>query len=422
MSLGKTDHNFKVISEALGSIVMPSGFKAGAVYCGLKTDPASFDIGIVFSETPCTTAALFTKNLICAAPVKFSQNVLKNGDVSAIVVNSGNANACTGDQGHKDTEKMAEITAECLGVGVNEVMVASTGIIGHVMPMDKVTSGIKKACEKVDNSRLQGQNFAKSILTTDKIDKEAAVEVKGDGYSFTIGGISKGSGMIEPNMATMLSFITTDATISKETLNTCLKKSVDKSFNKITVDGHTSTNDMVSIMANGADTNGKEIKSDADILVFQEALDYVTMDLAKKIVLDGEGATKFIQIDVNGARSSIDADKIARAVANSPLVKTAINGEDCNWGRIVSAAGYSGGYLDESCLKLFVNRVLTFKNGAPVEGLSSGDESFINSLNSEMQKSEILISLELGLGTEKTTMWTCDFSHEYITINAEYHT
>jgi len=422
MSSSKNNAYIKKIMDASGSIVMPSGFKAGAVYCGLKTDNTSFDIGIIFSEKPCSTAAVFTNNKIFAAPVKFSRNILKNGNAKAIIVNSGNANACTGERGYKDTEEMAKIAAGHLGIKPEEIMVASTGIIGHHLQMDKVSTGIKEASQSLGKKKSHGSNIAKAILTTDKTVKESAVEVKTDTLSFTIGGIAKGSGMIAPDMATMLAFITTDASISKEHLDICLKNSVKISFNRITVDGHTSTNDMVAIMANGANANDTEITSESELAIFEEALDCVTQDLAKQIVKDGEGATKFIQIDINGAETQIDADKIARSIANSPLVKTAINGEDYNWGRIVSAAGYAGAKLDENLLQLFVNGILTFKNGCPVNELANLDNEFLKRLKNEMKKNEIIISLELGLGSESVTMWTCDLSHEYITINAEYHT
>ena len=380
------------------------------------------DIGIIYSELPCITAAVFTNNKIVAAPIKFSRNILKNGTASAVIVNSGNANACTGDEGYKDTETMAKLTAGCLKIKPTEVLVASTGIIGHRLQMDKIRSGITSASQSMNNHLSSGANVAKAIMTTDLCVKESAVEVKTKEFSFTIGGIAKGSGMISPDMATMLSFITTDAKISRDYLNTCLRKSVNKSFNRITVDGHTSTNDMVAIMANGARTESKELSGKSDIRLFQEALDWVTLDLAKKIVKDGEGASKFVQIDVSGAKTVKDAEKIARAIAESPLVKTAINGEDPNWGRIVSAAGYAGAHLEEECLNLFINEMLIVKNGSPVSELSIADLSFQKKLHDEMKKKEITLRLDIGLGSGKCTMWTCDFSHEYVTINAEYPT
>lgn len=401
---------------------MPEGFQAGAAYCGLKEDITSLDMGIIFSTSMCEAAAVFTKNKIAAAPIKFSQKIINRGNANAIVINSGNANACTGEKGNKDAEDMAKITADLLNINYQNVIVASTGIIGHPMEMDKVRSGIEMAAKDLGSDIPNGSNIANAIKTTDKFIKEAAVKVNNGDLSFTIGGIAKGSGMISPDMATMLCFITTDAKISREYLNSCLQISTNRSFNRITVDGHTSTNDMVAILANGASMQCKQISSEKDIQVFQNALDYVTLTLAKKIIEDGEGATKFIQIDVLEAESQDDADKIARAVANSPLVKTAINGEDYNWGRIVSAAGYSGAQIDENRLRLFINKILIYSKGTPVPELINNDETFHVMLQNEMQKKEITISLQLGLGAESSTMWTCDFSHEYITINAEYHT
>ena len=410
------------IKDPAGAIVMPEGFQAGAAYCGLKEDTTSLDMGIIFSTSACEAAAVFTKNKIAAAPIKFSQKIINRGNANAIVINSGNANACTGEKGNKDAEDMAKITAELLNINYQNVIVASTGIIGHPMEMDKVRSGIEMAAKDLGCNIPNGSNVANAIKTTDKFIKEAAVKVNNEDLSFTIGGIAKGSGMISPDMATMLCFITTDAKISRECLNSCIQTSTNLSFNRITVDGHTSTNDMVAILANGASMQCKQISSETDIQVFQNALDYVTLTLAKKIIEDGEGATKFIQIDVLEAESQDDADKIARAVANSPLVKTAINGEDYNWGRIVSAAGYSGAQIDESRLRLFINKILIYSKGTPVPELINNDETFHVMLQNEMQKKDITISLQLGLGAGSSTMWTCDFSHEYITINAEYHT
>lgn len=417
----KKQSGIKIVTDPTGAIVIPLGFKAGVAYCGLKSGHECLDIGIIYSELPCIAAAVFTNNKIVAASIKFSRNILKNGTASAVIVNSGNANACTGNEGYKDAETMAELTAGCLNIKPTEVLVASTGIIGHRLQMDKIRSGITSASQNMNNHLSSGANLAKAIMTTDLCVKESAVEVKTKEFSFTIGGIAKGSGMISPDLATMLSFITTDAKISRDYLNTCLKKSVNRSFNRITVDGHTSTNDMVAIMANGA-TESKELSSKSDIRLFQEALDCVTLDLAKKIVKDGEGASKFVQIDVSGAKTVKDAEKIARAIAESPLVKTAINGEDPNWGRIVSAAGYAGARLEEKCLNLFINEILIVKSGSPVSELSIEDVSFQEKLRDEMKKKEITLRLDIGLGSGKCTMWTCDFSHEYVTINAEYHT
>ena len=397
-----------------GSIVAPKGFLAGAVYCGIKTMKDSLDVGVIYSEYPAAGAALFTTNQIYAAPVKYSRNVAQKGKVRAFVINSGNANACTGEQGYKNAVEMARSAARCLKISEDEVLVASTGIIGRQLPMDKLIDGIHKATASVGNTREHGDAMARAIMTTDTRQKDIAVRLKINNRDVTIGGIAKGAGMIAPNMATMLCFLTTDISIPAALLNECLKKSVESSFNRITIDGHMSTNDTIAIMANGA-SGVSATSRHADFEKFQEGLDFVAKHLAHAIVKDGEGATKFVQIDVVGARSRNDATRIARSIADSPLVKTALNGEDPNWGRIVSATGYAGVELDESKTNLYINNILIFAKGMPTQ-------SNLESLSASMKNKDIHIRLELGLGASSDTVWTCDLSHEYVTINAEYHT
>jgi glutamate N-acetyltransferase/amino-acid N-acetyltransferase len=405
-----------MINIITGNIIAPNGFKAGSVHCGLKSNTRKHDIGIIFSEQPCKTAALFTTNQIVAAPIKLSRNVVQNGTVHAIVVNSGNANACTGRKGEKDAETMALLTSKHLNIKPDEVIVASTGIIGHHLPMAKIKSGISKSSECLGDKNTHAINIAKAIMTTDLVPKHIAIKAKIGGKEITIGAIAKGSGMISPNMATMFCFITTDAAISLNTLRSCIKKSTENSFNQITVDGHMSTSDMVAILANGMAHNRNITSSTkSELALFQKALDYVTQNMAKEIVKDGEGATKFVQIEIHEAKSVSEAKKIARTIAESPLVKTAINGEDPNWGRIVSAAGYAGVTLDESKLHLSVNKVTIYKKGLPVTPAPKR-------LNSVMKKKEITIQLHLGMGNKSATLWTCDLSKEYVKINADYHT
>ena len=405
-----------MINIITGNIIAPNGFKAGSVHCGLKSNMRKHDIGIIFSEQPCNTAALFTTNQIVAAPIKLSRNVVQNGTAHAIVVNSGNANACTGKKGEKDAETMALLTSKHLNIKPDEVIVASTGIIGHHLPMAKIKSGISKSSECLGDKNTHAINIAKAIMTTDLVPKHIAIKTKIGGKEVTIGAIAKGSGMISPNMATMFCFITTDAAISLNTLRSCIKKSTENSFNQITVDGHMSTSDMVAILANGMAHNRNITSSTkSERALFQKALDYVTQNMAKEIVKDGEGATKFVQIEIHEAKSVSEAKKIARTIAESPLVKTAINGEDPNWGRIVSAAGYAGVTLDESKLHLSVNKVTIYKKGLPVTPAPKR-------LNSVMKKKEITIQLHLGMGNKSTTLWTCDLSKEYVKINADYHT
>ncbi len=405
-----------MIETIPGNIIAPKGFKTGSVHCGLKRNKRNHDIGIIFSEQPCKTAALFTTNQIVAAPIKQSRNVVKNGKAHAIVVNSGNANACTGKKGERDAETMALLTAEHLNIKPDEVLVASTGIIGHHLPMEKIKSGISKSSQRLGNQSTHAINIAKAIMTTDLVPKHIAVKTKINGKEVTIGAIAKGSGMISPDMATMFCFITTDAAISLNTLRSCIKRSTENSFNQITVDGHMSTSDMVAILANGMAHNRTITSSTKnDLTLFQKALDYITLNMAKEIVKDGEGATKFVQIEIHEAKSISDAKKIARTISESPLVKTAINGEDPNWGRIVSAAGYAGVTLDESKLKLSINNVTIYRKGLPVTPTPKR-------LCSVMKKDEITIQLYLGTGDKSATLWTCDLSKKYVSINADYHT
>lgn len=412
----RVSYNIEVITT--GSVVAPRGFQAGTTYCGIKTVKDSLDLGVIFSEYPSTGAALFTTNQIYAAPVKLNRKIVQKGRTRAIVINSGNANACTGEQGDKDAEEMVRLTAECLKISEDEILVASTGIIGRPLPMDKVRAGIQAATASMGNTPAHGNAMARAIMTTDTRQKDIAVRLKIQNKDVILGGITKGAGMIAPNLATMLCFITTDVSMPASLLDECLRKSVESSFNRITIDGHTSTNDTIAIIANGASGVNIPSNKSADQLplqIFQQGLDYVTSYLAKAIVKDGEGATKFIQIDVIGARSRGDAARIARSIADSPLVKTAINGEDPNWGRIVSAAGYAGVELDESKTNLFINDILIFAKGMPTQ-------CDLTTLSMSMKSTDIQIRLELGLGDYSDTVWTCDLSHEYVTINAEYHT
>lgn len=405
-----------MIKTIHGGITAPKGFKAGSVHCGLKRSIKNHDIGIIFSEQPCKAAALFTTNQIVAAPIIYSKKIIQNGIVHAIVVNSGNANACTGEKGYKDAETMAQLTSKHLNIKSNEVIVASTGIIGHHLPMKKIKSGISKSFAHLGNQNTHSINIAKAIMTTDTVPKHIAVKTKIVGREVTIGAIAKGSGMISPKMATMFCFITTDASISLNTLKSCIKKSSEGSFNQITVDGHMSTSDMVAILANGTAQNRNITSSSKnDLALFQKALDYVTLHMAKAIIKDGEGATKFIEIEINEAKSTSDAKKIARTIADSPLVKTAINGEDPNWGRIISAAGYAGVPINESMIKLCINKIMIFRNGLPITPIPKR-------LHGEMKSNELKIQLYLGMGNKSSTLWTCDLSKEYIRINAEYHT
>ncbi|MBM4055069.1 MAG: bifunctional glutamate N-acetyltransferase/amino-acid acetyltransferase ArgJ [Planctomycetes bacterium] len=397
-----------------GSVVTPKEFQASGVYCGIKIAKDRLDMGIILSKIPAAGAALFTTNKICAAPVLLGRKIIKRGKLRAIVVNSGNANACTGERGYKNAEDMALLMSKHLAIPPEEVLVSSTGIIGKHLPMEKISAGIEQASVSLGNTAAHGNAITQAIMTTDTRPKNIAVKIKAQGKEMHIGGISKGAGMIAPNLATMLCFLTTDASISPELLHSCLKKAADQSFNRITIDGHMSTNDTIAIMANGA--SGIEITpTGAELSLFQNGLDYVTRHLAKAIVMDGEGATKFIRISVTGAKSLPDATKVARTIADSPLVKTAMHGSDPNWGRIVSAAGYAGIELDEANTTLHINDILVYEKGMPAL-------FDYGTLRTSMREQNIFIRLQIGTENYEDTVWTCDLSKEYVSINADYHT
>lgn len=396
--------NFNEIS---GGITAASGFKTAGVKTGVKN--SSLDLAIIHSEKSAETAAIYTTNQVQAAPIKICKDHLENGLAQSIVINSGIANACTGSEGYKKALKMTETAADCLKIPPEKVLVASTGIIGKQLPISKITGGIKEAAGKLD--RNSSEDAARAILTTDTVTKQIATSFEIKGKKVKIGGMAKGSGMIEPNMATMLSFITTDASIEKGLLAKTLKSIGDSSFNKITVDGDQSTNDMVTIMANGmAET--PPISADTDAYKkFKSALKYVAEELAKMIVKDGEGGTKFIEVEVHNAPGAEEAEKIARQIANSPLVKTAIFGEAPSWGRIAAAAGSADDTFDSRDLEIAINGEKIFGPGERVHQFS----------RDILTRDKINIAVKLGAGEASKKIWTCDFSPEYIDINAKYY-
>jgi glutamate N-acetyltransferase/amino-acid N-acetyltransferase len=404
-----------MLKEIKGGVTAPKGYKAAGVKAGIKKSGKE-DLAIVYSTQPASGAAVFTTNKMAAAPVIVSKRAIAKGKVSAVVVNAGCANACTGSQGILDAQAMAHMTGRLLNVPEEEVLVASTGVIGVNMPMGKVAEGIKAAVAVLHESGAAAAEAA--IMTTDTFSKSCAYEFQIGNVPVRIAGMAKGSGMIHPNMATMLAFITTDAAVSPAVLQMALKKAVDISFNMISVDGDTSTNDMVSMMANGL--AGNKIldccdDDDADYGEFTAALTQVCVSLAKQIARDGEGATKFLEINVTGAANNEDAKKVAMSVAKSPLVKTAFFGEDPNWGRIVCAAGYAGAEVDPEKISLVIGDVCIVKAG---EGVAS-DEADLRKL---MSAHDIAIMLDLNLGKGQATVWSCDLSYEYVKINGEYHT
>jgi len=400
---------FKFIDN--GTVTSPKGFLAAGIFCGIKKQKK--DLSLIYSEADCTTAGTFTLNKVKAAPLIVSQDVIKNkSTVKAVIVNSGNANACTGDKGYNDALSMQSYCAKKLGINQNEVLISSTGVIGQLMPMEKLLSGIDEIIPALSSNG--GFDAAEAIMTTDKKLKSFAVDVELNGGKITIGAICKGSGMIMPNMATMLAFITTDAKIETKFLQELLSSSVKNSFNKISVDGDTSTNDMVVILANGSSTISVEENS-ADKKIFQEALTALCIEMAKSIVSDGEGATKLVEIIVSGAGSEEDANLVGKAVANSSLVKTAINGEDANWGRIMSAAGNSGASIDPAKMSIsFNNSPVVLPDYNIVLDEAAAKEI--------LSQNEFQIKINLNGGNHTATWWTCDFSIDYVKINANYRT
>jgi glutamate N-acetyltransferase/amino-acid N-acetyltransferase len=396
-----------------GSVTSTKGFKAAGIHCGVKEKTKKSDLALIYSEKPCTVAGTYTINKVKAAPLLISKDTVKKSKfVKAVVINSGNANACTGEAGHNDALEMQKKCADSLGIKQNEVLIASTGVIGQRLPLDKIKNGIDKIIPMLSVSG--GIDAANAIMTTDLKVKSYAVKVKLASGNVTIGAICKGSGMIMPNMATMLAFISTDAEISKQVLYEILLNSVKKSFNKISVDGDTSTNDMVLLLANGASGISIE-KNTGDYNSFKEALDALCITMAKAITSDGEGATKLITINVKNAKSEKEADIVAKSISNSPLVKTAFYGEDANWGRILSATGQSGANVDPAKISISFDKL-------PV--LLPNYKLVINEAKAKkiLAKPEITVTVDLGNGLSESTWWMCDLSEDYVKINANYRT
>lgn len=395
------------------SISHVKGFKAIGLNCGIKKGIK--DMCLIYSEAPAVAAATFTTNIVKAAPVLLDMKHLQSKNTQALLINSGNANACTGEEGYSNAVRSAEMVSQCLGLDPKEVLIYSTGVIGVQLPMDQVIEGIKKASGcLVDN----GDDFAaEAIMTTDTMKKSLFVELELGGKTVSIAGIAKGSGMIHPNMATMLSFIVTDANISKEMLQKIQKESVEKSYNLISVDGDTSTNDTATLLANGCAGNSLIDSENDDYLKLKEAIDHINVWLAKMIAKDGEGATKLIEVDLQGAKTPEDAKKCAKAVVSSSLVKAAVHGSDANWGRILCAMGYSGGNFDPGKVDVsFVSqkgKIEVFKNGVPIV---FSEETALKILSEDT----IIIEINLYDGSFSSKAWGCDLSAEYVAINGNY--
>lgn len=405
-----------IMKKIDGGLDLVKGFRTAGIHAGIKK--AALDLALIVSDTPAAAAGVFTTNIVQAAPVQYDRSVITSGSpVQAVVVNSGNANACTGKRGYQDTVSMAETAAQSLGCTPGQVLVSSTGVIGVPLPMDKIIPGIKEAASLLSSSRESAKHTTEAILTTDTFSKEIAAEIEVGNTSVTIAGIAKGSGMIHPNMATLLSFIITDAKIAPHLLQSLLGTSVSATYNMISVDGDTSTNDSVVVLANGA-SNAPEITEGSDSFqAFREAFEKVHAHLAREIVRDGEGASKFIETRITGAPSDEDAKKAAKAVITSNLVKTAMFGEDANWGRILCAIGYSGGTFDPDRVELMIQSsagsMLLLREGTPLP-IDEGSALQI------LKAKEIQIIARLGDGEGTATAWGCDLSYEYVKINGEY--
>ncbi len=395
---------------ASGTVTSPRGFHAGATYAGIKkkTDGV-LDLGILFSETSCVAAALFTTSRIKAAPIVLSQQRLKSGRAVAVVVNSGCANAFTGEPGLADAAEMAALAARAIGLSPEDVLVASTGVTGEPLPLELIRAGIGQIALSADG----GHELARAITTTDTVQKEVAVKAGDSG--FIIGGIAKGSGMIHPELGTLLCFLTTDARVDIDFLRASLKKAVDASFNMVSIDGDTSPSDMVLIMANGLAENETITPNSEPAGVFQQALEQVCIYLAKSIARDGEGASKLIEVTVSGAASAAEARLAARTVVSSPLVKAAVHGNDPNWGRIFAAVGRSKVEVLESKIDLHLGDICLVRAGSP----QPFDKNTAVQL---LGKDEVPIIVNLNLGTASATAWGCDLSEEYVTINSQYTT
>ena len=393
------------------------GFRAWGSYAGIKRKRR--DVAMIFSDTPASAAAVFTQNQVVAAPIEISRKAIKNGKAQVFVINSGNANACTGEQGRKGAAAMVDAAADALEIDRDLVIISSTGIIGRTFPTDKVIGGIRECARRLSGLRLAGSLAANAILTTDTFPKASYSTCMIENSEVRMAGIAKGSGMIHPNMATMLAFIVSDAAIEPKLLNEALHEAVDSSFNMITVDGDTSTNDMVAVMCNGA-AGTKTIRTkNSAYRTFRDELKRHCVELGRQIVCDGEGATKLIQYDVQGAPNTQAARKIARTFSNSNLVKTACFGRDPNWGRIVAAAGRAGVNFDPSKVALYMGT-----SKAMYKILDSGQPVEIDpkKLKNMMRAGFLYIHLDLNQGKGKATAWGSDLSYEYVRINAEYTT
>ena len=397
-----------------GTITTPKGFQAGSIYAGIKhysADKDKLDLGLLVSDKPASIAGVYTTSAIKSPSVRLTQERVSNKKVRALLVNSGIANACVGEQGYDDAIEVTAHAAQRLGVKAEEVLIASTGIIGVELPVSLINGGV----DRMEPSSDGGHGLARAILTTDPGPKEVAVSFERGRKTITIGGIAKGSGMIHPNMATVLCFVTTDAQIGAEFLQRALKRAVDSSFNMLSIDGDTSTNDMVLAFSNGAAQPVVIEEGSAQGNLFERGIQMVCTCLAKQLAKDGEGATKLIEVTVEGAASPASARMAARTVISSSLVKTAIHGADPNWGRIIAALARSGAEVEESKVGLFVADVCLMEGGRPIPYHKDAVVVL-------MQEQEVSLRIQLNLGKSNATAWGCDLSEEYVTFNSSYTT
>lgn len=401
-----------VIDVPDGTITTPLGFVAGAVHAGIKyPEPERLDFALLLSEGPCTAAGVFTQSAFAGPPVKITRRNIADGRASAIIANSGISNSLFGEEGLRRGEEMAQLAAERLGVDAADVIVASTGVTGWRLPVERM----REAAPRIELSRDGGDSFARAIMTTDLVHKQACARFEANGVPYSVGGCAKGVGMIEPNMATMLAFMTTDAPVEVDTLRALVRETADVSLNMLVVDGDTSPNDTFVLLANGA-AGGNKINVGSPALgLLRAALQHVAISLTRQLARDGEGASKLIEVTVEGAASKDDAQRAAKTIARSPLVKTAMYGNDPNWGRILVAIGYSGARAEEARTSLWLQETEVFIRGAAVDYDERG-------LSSALASDTVRMRIDLGLGTASATAYTCDLTPEYVRINSEYTT
>lgn len=400
-----------------GGVTAAKGFEAASVAAEIKYKDRT-DMAMIFSQVPCRAAGTFTTNVVKAAPVKWDQMIVRESEYAqAVVVNSGIANACTGTEGYGYCQETADATAKALGIPAEYVLVGSTGVIGMQLPIDRIKAGVEKLAASKEGSIAAGTDAAKAIMTTDTCKKEIAVEVEIGGKTVTIGGMAKGSGMIHPNMCTMLGFVTTDAAITKTALQKALSDDVNDTYNMVSVDGDTSTNDTVLLLANGMAGNEEIVEDTAEYELFAEALHEVNVFLAKSIAGDGEGATALFEVNIIGAETKEQAVLLSKSIACSNLTKAAIAGHDANWGRILCAMGYSGAQFDPEKVDLFfesaAGKLQIVENGTAVD---YSEEKATEILSQPV----VIATADIKMGDAKATAWGCDLTHGYIDINADY--